>query len=61
MSVVAIIIKAFAAFRYGQIVIVASGSSDIKKVCPSFSSADAFAVNAVHSFFVIVVRHNRSI
>ena len=59
MPVVSIVIETLPALGDGQVIIVATGSSYIKEIGPSFSRPDAFAVNAVHSFFVVVVRHNQ--
>src|SRR5258705_12952958 len=64
VPVITIIIKAFAAFSNGEIIIITPGSSYIKEVGSSFSRTDAFTVNAFHFlvstfvFLVIVlVRH----
>jgi hypothetical protein len=57
MTIVAVIIKTFAAFGYGQVIIVAPGSSYIKKVGPSFSGTDTLTVNALHFLVIVLVRH----
>ena len=46
------------ALRDGQIVVVAFGRSDIEKISPAFTGADAFAEDAVHAPVVVVVSHS---
>ncbi len=58
VPVITILIKFLPAFRDRKIVIVTTGSPYIEEICPAFSGPDAFAVNAFHSFVVVVVRHN---
>ena len=58
MTVITIVIETLSAFCDGQVIIIATGSPDIEEIGPSFACPDAFAVNAVHSFFVVVVLHN---
>ena len=57
MSVVPIRIKAFAALRDGQVIIISPGFSYIKKVGSAFTGSDSFAVNTFHFFVIVVVRH----
>lgn len=57
VTVIAVIIKPFATFSDGQVIVIPSGSSYIKKVRSSLSSTDALAVNALHLFVVVLVRH----
>lgn len=59
VPVISIIIESLSALCDGEIIIVAPGCPYIKEISPSFTRPDAFAVNAVHSFFVVVVRHNQ--
>jgi hypothetical protein len=59
MPVISIIIESLSTLCDGEVVIVTTGCSYIKEISPSFARSDAFAVNAVHSFFVVVVRHNQ--
>src|SRR5688572_7778286 len=60
MPVIAIIIKPFPALSDGKIVVVTTGSPDVKKIGPSFPSPDPLAVNTFHFLFVVVVRHSLS-
>jgi hypothetical protein len=60
MPVISIGIKFLTAFCNGEIVVISTGSSYIKEVGSSFSSADALTVNAVHSFVIVFVRHGYS-
>jgi hypothetical protein len=57
VSVITIGVEFFPAFSDGQIIIVPAGSSYIKEVRSSFPSTNALAVDAVHSFFIVFVRH----
>ena len=57
MPVVSIGIKFLTAFCNGEILVVSPGSSYIKEVGSSFTCANALAVNAVHSFVIVFVRH----
>ena len=58
MPVVTIFVKTFPAFCNGEVIIITAGSSYIKKISPSFTGTDAFAVNALHFLVIIFVRHS---
>ena len=58
MPVVTIIIKTFAAFSDGEVVIVSPGCLYIKKIGPAFAGTNSLAVNALHFLFIVVVRHS---
>ena len=58
MDVVPILVEFLTAFSNSQIVVVTTCCPHIKEVRSAFASPDALAVNAFHSFFVVVVRHN---
>ena len=58
VPVIPVLIEFFTAFGNGKIVVVATCCPHIKEVRSAFASPDALAVNAFHSFFVVVVRHN---
>src|ERR1700722_4703553 len=58
VPVITVLIKFLPAFRDRKIVIVTTSSPYIEEICPEFPRPDAFAVNAFHSFVVVVVRHN---
>ena len=60
MPVVPIFVEFLAALRDSQVVIIAPGSSNVKEIGPTFSGSYAFAIDALHSFFVVVVRHSIS-
>jgi hypothetical protein len=53
-----ILIETFTAFRNREVVIIATGCSNVKEVSPSFSSSDTLALNDFHSFVVVFVRHS---
>ena len=57
MAIIAVIIKPFTAFGDGQEIITAFGSANIKKVCPSLSGFNPFAVNTIHFLVRILVSH----
>src|ERR671912_2935430 len=48
VPVVTIIIKAFAAFGYGQVIIISTCCPYIKEISPAFAGPDPLAVNAFH-------------
>jgi hypothetical protein len=58
VAIISIIIETLSAFCDGKIVIITASSSYIEEVSSSLSRSDAFAVNAIHSFFVVLVRHS---
>jgi hypothetical protein len=58
MPVVTIVIETFTALRDGKIIIVPAGSPHIEEIGTSFTCADAFAVDAIHALFVVVVCHS---
>lgn len=58
VPVVAVVIKTLAAFGDGEVIIVAPGSSYIEEIGPSFSCADALAVNAFDFVVIVLVRHS---
>jgi hypothetical protein len=58
VPIVSIIIKTLSAFSDGQVIIITASGSYIEEISSSFASSDAFTVNAVHSFFVVIVRHS---
>jgi hypothetical protein len=57
MPFVTITVKFFTAFGNGQVKIIATGFSYIKKVSPAFPCTDALTVDALHFFVVVFVRH----
>ncbi len=59
MPVVTIIVKTFSTFGNCQKIVVASRGSNIKKIGPSLSRPDPFAVNTFNFLFVVVVRHGK--
>jgi len=58
VPVVSIVVKTLAAFGNGQEIIITTGCPYIKKIGPSFTSPDPLAVNTVHFFVVVLVRHS---
>ena len=58
VPVIAIIVKTLTAFCDGQVIVIASCSSYIKKIRSSFSSANPFAVDTFHFLVVVLVRHS---
>ena len=58
MPVVSVIIKTLTAFSNGEVIIITTGCPYIKKVSPSLSSTNSFAVNTFHFLVVILVRHS---
>ena len=59
VPVITIFIKFLTAFGNRQIIIIASCSPYIKKISPSFTGPDSFAIHAFHSFVIVLVRHVR--
>ena len=59
MPVVTVLVEFFAGFGNSYVVIISAGSPYIEEICSSFSCSYAFAINAFHPLFVVVVRHNR--
>jgi hypothetical protein len=47
MPVITIVVKTLTAFCYGQVIIIASCGSYIKKIRSSFASPDSFAVDTI--------------
>src|SRR5262245_43601283 len=59
MTVITVVIKAFAAFCDSEVVVVTTGGSYIKEISPAFTGTNPFAVNAFQLFFVVIlVRHS---
>src|SRR6187399_869979 len=59
MTIITVIIKSLSAFGNGQIIIITTGCSYVKKISPAFTSTNSFAVNAFHFVFVVIlVRHS---
>src|ERR1700759_5552533 len=59
VPVITIFIKFLTAFSNRQIIIIASCSPYIKKISPSLTGPDSFAIHAFHSFVIVLVRHVR--
>ena len=57
VAIITIIVKAFAAFGNGEIIIVATCSPYIKEIGSSLTCPNPLAVNAFHFLVVVVVRH----
>ncbi len=57
MPVITIVIEALAAFGNGQVIIISSCSSYIKKICSAFAGTNSFAVDAFHSLVIVFVLH----
>src|SRR5689334_15584632 len=58
VPVITIFVEFLPAFRNSDVVIIATGSPHIEEIGSTFSSPDAFAVNAFHSFVGVFVRHS---
>ena len=58
MSVIPIVVKSLATFCNSEVVIIPTGSPDIKEVSPAFAGTDSFAVDALQFLVVVFVRHN---
>ena len=58
MPVITVFIEFLPAFGDSKIIIITTGCPYIEEIRPAFPGPDAFAINAFHSFVVVVVRHN---
>ena len=57
VPVITVFIELFPAFSDCDVIIISAGSSYIKKISSTLTGSDAFAINALHSFVVVFVRH----
>src|SRR5688572_28409568 len=58
VPVIPIVVKPFTAFGNCKVIIISAGSSNIKKVGPSFAGTNALAVNTLYFLVIILVHHS---